>query len=86
MEKFYRALPACTPLNPSKILLIDDWNRLMDLSVDNKVNIILNDGVVMCTNDRKVVDSIEFISDHDTDKDATRHAIAMALVKLAEDK
>ena len=80
------ALGRINQLTFAEVLLIDDWSRLMDLAVDNKVNIILNEGVVMCTNDRKVVDSIEFMSEHDTQKEATRYAIAMALVKLAEDK
>ena len=83
---FMQPFPPSPPLKPLQVLLIDDWNVLMDLAVNNRVNIILNEGIVMCTNDRKIVDSIEFMSEHDTPQTATRCAIAMALIKLAEGK
>ena len=69
-------------------LLIDDWNRLMDLAVDNHLNIghIINDNnnyfsVYATANDRKY---FEDYAEHESPQAATRYAIAMALVKLKE--
>ena len=70
--------------NSPDILLIDDWNRLMDLAVDNKLNIYFSLDVVTCTNNKDVIESNEFMSDHESPQAATRFAIAMALVKLKE--
>ena len=66
-------------------LLIDDWSRLMELSVANKLRIEnWPNGVWVENND---FDGIEIIySDHESPQAATRFAIAMALVKLKEDK
>ena len=73
-----------------ELLLIDDWSRLMDLAVDNHLNIchITNANeeyfsVYATANDRKY---FEDYSEHESPEDATRYAIAMDLVKLAEDK
>ena len=67
-------------------LLIDDWAMLMDLALDNKLNIYFSLDVVTCTNNKDVIESNEFMSDNESPQAATRFAIAMALVKLAEDK
>ena len=70
------------------ILLIDDWNFLMNLSVKNKVSInqIKDDNgeyfsVYATANDRKY---FEDYAEHESPQAATRFAIAMALVKLKE--
>ena len=73
-----------------ELLLIDDWNRLMYLAVANHINIchITNANeeyfsVYATANNRKY---FEDYSEHESPEAATRCAIAMALVKLAEDK
>ena len=88
-------LPKSTELGFSdglcqELLLIDDWNILMKLAVANHINIghIVNDNndyfsAYATTNDRKY---FEDYSEHESPQSATRFAIAMALVKLAEDK
>ena len=73
-------------------LLIDDWNSLMDLAVGNGICIDF-------TNDEEYISAFsvrnnninsnifdEQCSDHKSPQAATRFAIAMALVKVAEDK
>ena len=64
-------------------LLIDDWTRLMDLSVYNQLSIHVNKNDVLCTYEGDVI-SDEFFDDHESPQEATRFAIAMALVKVAE--
>ena len=65
--------------------LIDDWSRLMDLAVDNKLSIHINKNDVVCVHKSYVI-MAEFFDEHESPQAATRFAIAMALVKLAEDK
>ena len=67
-------------------LLIDDWNRLMDLAVHERLNIYMNLDIVTCTNDKDVVEISEFMSDHESPQAATKYAIAMALVRVNESK
>ena len=69
-----------------KILLIDDWSRLMDLAVHERLNIYMNLDIVTCTNDKDVVEISEFMSDHESPQAATKYAIAMALVRVNESK
>ena len=68
-----------------EILLIDDWNRLMDLAVDNRLRVYFCSSCAICT-DGKEIQINEFISNHESPQEATKFAIAMALVKLEEDK
>lgn len=65
-------------------LLIDDWSRLMDLAVTNRLRIEIYEFGVWI--DYKDTPLEILISDHESPQAATRFAIAMALVKLAEDK
>ena len=70
-------------------LLIDDWIRLMDLAVDNELFIqIYSDFIdvyAFTTDSIKAKQNEKYIN-HESPQAATRFAIAMALVKLAEDK
>ena len=66
-------------------LLIDDWNRLMELSVDNGLSIHTNKNDVLCTYEGDVI-SDEFFDEYESPQAATRFSIAMALVKLKEGK
>ena len=72
-------------------LLVDDWSRLMDLAVDNNLSInqVINyqsgELFSVCATSKTGSTHADFI-DHESAQAATRFAIAMALVKLAEDK
>ena len=66
-------------------LLIDNWSRLMDFSVDNKLSIHVNDNDVICLH-KGVVISDEFFADYESPQDAVMFSIARALVKLKEGK
>ena len=65
------------------LLLIDDWDRLMDLAVANKMNIVYNSGIVMCTNDNIHLES--FIKKNKTPQAIARFEVAMAIASLAID-
>ena len=79
-----------------ELLLIDDWSRLMDLAVDNKLSIFNTvnvgnqllpkfatyNGVKIIFNGDYVIS--EVFGDHESPQAATKYAIAMALVKLKE--
>ena len=74
-----------------ELLLIDDWNRLMDLAVDNNLSInqVINyqtgELFSICATSKLGSTHADFI-DHESPQAATKYAIAMALAKLAEDK
>ena len=74
----------------NEVLLIDDWNRLMDLAVDNKIFEVFEcrqtDNYFSLRNRANLQYTIILNKDHESPQEATRYAIAMALVKLAEDK
>ena len=91
---FMQPFPPSPPLKPLQVLLIDDWNRLMDLAVnhgvyfdfeyDKNLNAIGVYGMYI----EFISDDLpyELFNDHESPQAATRYAIAMALVKLAEGK
>ena len=64
---------------------IDEWDIIISLAVDNKLSIHVNKNDVLCTYEGDVI-SDEFFDDYESPQAATRFAIAMALVKLKEDK
>ena len=72
--------------------LIDDWSRLMDLAVDNGINYVCYKHYGYCKawiGLREEDTSFAFaenLKDYESPQAATRFAIAMALVKLKEDK
>ena len=70
------------------ILIIDCWNVLMDLAIDNDIWVqpYNNIGFVYVHKREKLNFIDTYYKDHESPKAATRFAIAMALVKLAEDK
>ena len=67
-------------------LLINDFNRLMDLAVDNGICIYTYEDCVMCAKPYAMMPTKEFYENHESPQATTKYAIAMALVKLAEDK
>ena len=73
-----------------ELLLIDDWSRLMDLAVDNEIMIRVNisENIVSARNIRWLIQDSCWteITGHESPQAATRLSIAMALVKLKEDK
>ena len=74
-----------------KILLIDDWSRLMNLAVDNKVFDIFEcrqtDSYFSLRNRENFQNLQIFMNkEHESPQAATKYAIAMALVKLKEGK
>ena len=74
-----------------KTYLIDDSARMFDLSGQYSVDInYINDyGFVVADikiNDEKFVKAFSEYKDHKTPSDAAKHAIALALIELAESK
>ena len=71
-----------------KVLLIDDWSRLMDLAVDNRLHIDIFDvfTAIFWLSSKDNSMHHEENKKHESPQAATRFAIAMALVKLKEDK
>ena len=69
-----------------KIFLIDDWSRLMGLAVDNGICIHIYEDCVMCAKPYSMMPTKEFYENHESPQATTKYAIAMALVKSAEDK
>ena len=71
-------------------LLIDDWSRLMDLALDNKIFELFESRQTnnyFSLKNRSNLQYMVFLNkDHKLPQAATRFAIAMALVKLKEDK
>ena len=69
-------------------LLIDDWTRLMDLAVDNRLHTDIFDEftLIFCLSSKDNRMHHEENKKHESPYAATRFAIAMALVKLKEDK
>ena len=71
-------------------LLIDDWSILMDLAVDNKIFELFESRQTnnyFSLKNRSNLQYMVFLNkDHKLPQAATRFAIAMALVKLKEDK
>ena len=69
-------------------LLIDDWNRLMPLSLEHDVWIQPYNslGFIYAHARKDVIFDKVFYKDHESPEDAAKYAVAMALVKLAESK
>ena len=63
-----------------KMHLIDDWNRLLPLALNNKIGFVAMSDIVLAGRDS--IQIVQHYSDHETPSDATRHAIAMALIEL----
>ena len=72
----------------SYYFLIDDWSRLMNLAVDNDIWVqSVKEMFVVYAHKRGTIEFEEVLfKDHESPQAATKFAIAMALVKLAEDK
>ena len=69
------------------IPFIDDWNMLMPLALQNKIGFVAMNNIFLAGRDNiESVESIGIYSEHETQEDAARFAIAMALVKLEESK
>ena len=64
--------------------LIDDWNMLMPLALQNKIGFFAMNKIVLAGRDD--IGSIARYSEHETIEAAAQYAIAMALIKLAESK
>ena len=64
--------------------LIDDWNMLMPLALQNKIGFVAMNKIVLAGRDD--IGSKASYSDHENIEAAAQYAIAMALVKLAESK
>ena len=92
LAELYNIDPYINPLNLGKRYLIDDWSRLMDLAVDNGINYVCYKHHNYCKawigvmSDDSRFAFVEELSCHESPKAAVRFAIAMALVKLKEDK
>ena len=69
-------------------LIIDDWSVLMDLAVDKNINYICSKNYGYCKVGFNFIgwETKADYKDHESPQAATRFAIAMALVKLKEDK
>ena len=63
-----------------KTHLIDDWNRLMPLALNNKIGFVAMNNVFLAGCDS--IEIIEYYSGHETPSDAAKYAIAMALIEL----
>ena len=66
------------------IPFIDDWNMLMPLALSNKIGFVAMNNIVLAGRDD--IEAKENYSDHESPDDASKYAIAMALVKLAGSK
>ena len=81
-----------TEQSVSTVLLIDDWSTLMNLAIGQLFTIEqygdMQEVVIQPYHEHHVLDalSIEKYSNHESPQAATRFAIAMALVKVAEMK
>ena len=88
LAELYNIEPYINPLNLGKRYLIDDWTRLMDLAVDNRLHIDIFDvfTAIFWLSSKDNSMHHEENKKHESPQAATRFAIAMALVKVAKDK
>ena len=70
------------------IPFIDDWNRLMPLALEHDIWIqpYKSLGFLYAHVRKDLIFDAVFYKDHKSPDDASKYAIAMALVKLAESK
>ena len=80
LEELYGLEPCLSQPRLGKTYIIDDWNRLMPLALNNKIGFVAMNNVFLAGCDS--IEIIEYYSGHETPCDAARYAIAMALIEL----
>ena len=84
LEELYGLEPCLSQPRLGKTYLIDDWNALMPLALNNKIGFVAMNNIVLAGRDS--IQIVQHYSDHESPQAAARYAIAMALIEMKESK